>query len=72
MDKTPMFIKIDEYKDIFQLLEVVKNKLDDSKHIFNQIVELNQQENDELISWKKAIEDVEKRFSYLEGMLSEE
>ena len=33
MDKMPVFVKIDEYRDVLDLVEVVRRKVDDGSFI---------------------------------------
>ncbi|MBT5021788.1 hypothetical protein HOK51_05970 [Candidatus Woesearchaeota archaeon] len=72
MEKTtPVFVKIDEYKDVLDIVDLVKNKLLEAKHLIEQINEIKNQEDAELETWHAEILDVEKKIDYMDKTLFE-
>jgi archaellum component FlaC len=69
MDNHPIFVKIEEYKDVENILGVVQNKIDDAKKLMSDIDHLRHQEAQELDSWKNEVQDVENRVSFLQRSL---
>ena len=69
--QTPVFVKIDEYKDVLDILDLVKNKLKDAKETINSINDLKNQEDAELEIWYREMHDIEKRIEYIDHALLE-
>ena len=69
--KTPMFVKIDEYKEILDIVNVMKKKIFDSKELLNKINDLKAEEDNELEKWFNQIEEIEKRIIYVDENLFE-
>ncbi len=73
MDETraPVFVKIDEYKDIVDIMTLMRDKLRQAKFLLDKIAELKAQEDSELATWAKELEDVEARVSSVDKTLSQ-
>ncbi len=73
MDETraPVFVKIDEYKDIVDIMTLMREKLRQAKFLLDKIAELKAQEDSELATWAKELEDVEARVSSVDKTLSQ-
>lgn len=71
MDKAPVFVKIDEYKDIMDIMTLMREKLRQAKFLLDKIAELKAQEDSELATWAKELEDVETRVSTIDKTLFE-
>jgi len=73
MDETraPVFVKIDEYKDIVDIMTLIREKLRQAKFLLDKIAELKAQEDSELATWAKELEDVEARVSNIDKTLME-
>jgi hypothetical protein len=69
--KAPVFVKIEEYKDIMDLLVLIKEKLSQAKFLLGKINELKNQEDAELASWSKDLDDVAAMVSDVDRMLLE-
>jgi len=68
---TPVFIKLDEYKDILEVIELLKLKIEQAKKTLQKINELKQQEDSELISWQSSLEEIEKKLQEIDKSLYE-
>lgn len=71
MEKAPVFVKIDEYKDIMDIMSIMREKIRQAKMLLDKIAELKSQEDAELSTWAKELEDVETRVSTIDRTLSE-
>ena len=73
MDKPemPVFVKIDEYDDILNVINLIKNKIDQAKNLLGKIDELKNEEDAELDLWKANLEEVEKRVNSINNSLFE-
>ncbi|MAG08045.1 hypothetical protein CMO89_01095 [Candidatus Woesearchaeota archaeon] len=72
VSKPPMFIRIDEYEDIQDIMRVVKKKLDQAKSILNRIYSLKTDEDAEIDRWNSILEDVEGKMDSIERALFEQ
>ncbi|MEM4263569.1 MAG: hypothetical protein QW666_01575 [Candidatus Woesearchaeota archaeon] len=69
--KAPVFVKIEDYKDIMDLLSLIKEKLSQARFLLGKINELKNQEDAELASWEKDLDDVASMVSDVDRMLIE-
>lgn len=70
-ERAPVFVKIDEYKDIADIMTLMREKLRQAKFLLDKIAELKAQEDAELATWAKELEDVESRVASVDKVLSE-
>jgi tetrahydromethanopterin S-methyltransferase subunit G len=72
MDKgMPVYVKIDEYKEVLDVLAVIKNKIEDAKATLNTLASLKEEEDAEIESWKVGLNDVDKKMNYVNQTLFE-
>jgi len=67
----PVFVKIDEYKDILEIVGLIKSKLEQARDILNKIIEIKNQEDNELKTWQTDLDEVEKKIALIDGALFE-
>lgn len=67
----PVFVKIDEYKDILEIIGLIKSKLEQARDTLNKIVEIKNQEDNELGTWQSDLDEVEKKIALIDGTLFE-
>lgn len=68
----PVFVKIDEYKDVLDIVNSIKMKLTESKEVLSQIADLKAEEDAEIDNWKADLEDVERKMAFVDSTLFEE
>ncbi len=61
MENTPVFVKVEEYKEVLDVLDVVKAKLKEARQTLAQINSLKEEEDRELASWSGNIDEIESR-----------
>ena len=61
--KSSVFVKIDRYREIYDVISQIKSKLDEAKQLLRKIKELKSQEDAELASWQNELETVEQKLS---------
>ena len=71
MEDKPMFVKIEEFKEIEDTMELVKNKINDAKNSLNKIENLKRDEENEISQWKYELEEIQKKVISIEQRLSE-
>ena len=69
MKETPVFIKIDEYKDVLDIIELTKGKIQEARNIIDKINQLKNAEDSELEEWHNAINEVDKRVTFVDKAL---
>jgi|APSaa5957512576_1039674.scaffolds.fasta_scaffold339303_1 hypothetical protein len=67
----PVFVKIEEYKDVLDVLELIKNKIIQAKDVLGKINELKNEEDAELDLWKTSLHEIERRVDELDETLLE-
>ena len=69
--QAPIFVKVDEYKDVLNILDLVKNKIREAKTTIHEINDLKNQEDSELALWANEISDIEKKVEFIDQTLLE-
>ena len=67
--KSPIFVKIEDYKDIIDILTLLKKKLKDAKGVLNTINTLKNEEDTELEQWNVNVEEIERKIEYINRSL---
>jgi hypothetical protein len=67
--KLPVFIKINEYRDVIDTFELIKRKLKDAKALLAQLEDIKAKEEYELDTWQALLSDVDKKVSELDKIL---
>ncbi|MFH1848773.1 MAG: hypothetical protein ABH879_01150 [archaeon] len=70
-EKAPVYVKVDEYKDVLDIIGVVKAKLAESKEILKKISEIKSKEDAEIENWQSQIDEIEEKFAYVDKALFE-
>ena len=71
MNNTPVFIKIDSYKEVLDIIDVVKAKLDTSKSILKQINQIKAEEDEELLEWQTTLDNISDKVYFIDKTLFE-
>lgn len=72
MDKeTTVFVKLDDYKDVVDIMTLTRDKIEHLKTVLNRLEETNSRENEQLEQWKSMVSDVEKSLQEIEGKLQQ-
>lgn len=67
----PVFVKVDEYKEILDVLDMIKGKVREMKSVLDSINSLQKGEHDELEMWNSAISDIENKIDNIEKLMFE-
>ena len=59
MERMPVFIKVDEYDNVLELVRIVKQKMEEAK------------EDHQLEMWQNALSEVEKKIDLIDHSLNE-
>ncbi len=67
----PVFVRIEEYKDVLDIMNMIKNKIDEAKETLGKINELKNEEDAELELWHTGLEEVERKVAFVDKVLFE-
>ena len=67
----PVFVKIDEYNDVLNLVRSVRKKLDEAKETLLKINDLKNEEDHQLELWQNALAEIEKKVDFVDRSLDE-
>ena len=67
----PVFVKVDEYKEILDVLDMIKNKISEIRDTLASINDLRNEEDAEISMWNGTIDDIEKKIDEIDRMMFE-
>ena len=67
----PVFIKVDEYKEILDVLDMIKGKLKEVRETLGNINTLRNEEDEELAMWNNTINEIEKKVESIDRIMFE-
>lgn len=71
MEKMPVFVKIEEYNDVLNLMRTIRKKLDEAKGTLLKIHDLKNEEDHQLEMWQNTLAEVEKKIDFVDHSLNE-
>lgn len=69
MEEKPIFVKIDAYEDIRDIINIIKKKIAEARGTLDKIQQLRHEEEAELEMWHNEVEDVEKKVAFIDESL---
>ncbi|MBT4651574.1 hypothetical protein HOC13_03565 [Candidatus Woesearchaeota archaeon] len=67
----PVFVKVDEYKDILSTMETIKAKMQDARNTIRKLGELKNEEDSQIQTWQSALVEIEKKIQFIDQSLHE-
>ena len=71
MNKAPVFVKVEDYKDIVDVVALMREKISQAKFLLDKIAEVKAKEDAELAEWSHDLEEIENRVSIIDRSLLE-
>ena len=71
VEKMPVFIKIEEYEEVLELVKMIRRKLEDAKTTLLKVNDLKNEEDHQLEMWQNALAEVEKKIDFVDQSLNE-
>ncbi len=68
-DKAPVFVKIDEYKNVLDIVQVLKGKVKEGKEMLGRISQIKAEEDAEIEEWSAELEEIERRIDGIDKSL---
>ena len=66
---SPVFVRIDEYKDVLEVIGLIKDKIEGARSTLGRINELKNEEDSELELWNSKLEEIEKKIDFIDRSL---
>jgi hypothetical protein len=67
----PVFVKINDYKEVLDTVDVMKQKLKETTRTLDKIKELKAEEDREIQEWEKNVTDIARRLSFIDSAFFE-
>lgn len=67
----PVFVKVDEYKEILDVLDMIKGKVKEIRDTLGSINSLRNDEDAELAMWNNTINEIEKKIESIDRIMFE-
>ena len=67
----PVFVKVDEYKEILDVLDMAKAKIKEIRDTLGSINSLRNEEDAELAMWNNTINEIEKKIESIDKIMFE-
>ena len=67
----PVFVKVDEYKEILDVLDMIKGKMKVIRDTLGSINSLRNDEDAELAMWNNTISEIEKKIESIDRIMFE-
>ena len=69
--EAPVFVKMDDYKDILDVLDLIKDRLGEAKRTLADINELKNDEDEEIELWRSTLNEIENKLDDINRTLFE-
>lgn len=67
----PVFVKVEDYKEILDVLEMIRARVHEIKQVLDNLKSLRNEEDAELEIWDKAISEIEKKVEGIDKIMFE-
>ena len=72
MNSNPVFVKIERYKEIADLIGVIDKKISGARQILSELEELKRKEDEEIAAWQSSIEEINHKMETIRDQLEEQ
>ncbi len=67
----PVFVKVDDYDEVLNIIKTIRHKIDDAKNTLLKINDLKNEEDHQLELWQNSLSEVEKKIDFIDHSLNE-
>lgn len=71
MEQMPVFVKIDDYNSVLDLMKAIQRKMDEAKETLARINELKNEEDHQIEMWQNSLAEIEKKIEFMNHSLNE-
>lgn len=69
--KSSVFVRIDRYREIYDVVTEIRSKLEDAKQVLKKIREIKSQEDNELKEWQNELATADQKLTDMARAISE-
>ena len=69
--RSSVFVKIDRYKELYDVVRQIKTRLDDAQQLLKKIKDIKSQEDAELRSWEGELNTMKQKLTEISNVMSE-
>lgn len=69
--KSSVFVRIDRYREIYDMVTEIRSKLEDAKQVLKRITDIKSQEDTELKEWQNELMTADQKLTEITRALSE-
>jgi peptidoglycan hydrolase CwlO-like protein len=69
--KSQIYVKVDDYKDIVDIVTLLKKKITDARGILNSINNLKNEEDSEIDQWNSNLDEINTKIDFINRSLFE-
>lgn len=70
-DKNKIFVKLNDYNDIKEILDLMHGKIDEAKDVLEQIKLIRAKEEDSISKWSSDLNEIEDRIKNINKSLTD-
>jgi len=67
----PIFVRVDEYDDVLNLVRIIRKKLDEAKETLLKVNELKNEEDHQIEMWQSTLAEIDKKIDFINHSLNE-
>ena len=71
MEKNQIFVKLDEYKEILDIIDLFKKKMSDTKKTLDDVDKIKKEEDEQLDIWKSNLQEIDRKLTSIDKNLFE-
>lgn len=71
MNDMPVFVKVEDYKDALDILNMIRAKIENAKKTLERINQLKGEEDTELELWQETINEAERKVDFIDKTLAD-
>ena len=70
-DGAPIYVKIDEYKEILEIINMIKDKIYEAKSTVKKLNDIRAEEDNEIDMWNGNLQEIERKVEFIDKTLFE-
>ena len=69
--EAPVFVKIDDYKDVVDILDLIRDRISEAKKTLAELHDAKAEEDAEMQMWHATLRDIERKINDMDKVLFE-
>ena len=69
-DNMPVYVKIDDYKEVLEVMSGLQENIANARNLLAQMEDIKSEEENELDTWKLGLDDIDEKLTSLTTELS--